>query len=683
MTVKQTYFTEEIEHLEEIKKRLRDAFSQYDETAERYDREYTDSKRYLADYRCEIDAKEIFQSEMELKQIERAGILTVQLRDRIAKLLDSPYFARIDFREEADRENTVFYIGRYSFTDKERAEILIFDWRAPVSGMFYDCEPGPAGYDAPIGRVQGELTRKRQFKISQGSMEFVLESAVNIRDDVLQRELSLTSDDKMKSIIATIQKEQNRIIRNERAETLIIQGVAGSGKTSVALHRIAYLLYRHKETLSARNVVILSPNQVFADYISNVLPELGEEPIYEMGFADLARIQLEGIIRFEPDRDPLESSDPARAERERLKSGIEFVKRMDQYLEYAASAYFEPDDYQFGGFKVSGDWISSRYQAYRNYPVLRRLRETAADILDRFETGNIRKDVLPDQKEIYCKLKEMFRMKNTLELYQDFYRWTGNPEMLVLPEKDTLEWADVYPFLYFHAAFEGLKENRMIKHLVIDEMQDYTPVQYAVMNKLFACKKTILGDFGQSLNPNHLNSLNDFGKLYENAEVVKLNKSYRSTYEIIRFAKRILTVEELEPVERHGDPPEIISCEDLQGELVRIREKIETFQKSGRATLGIILKTNRRAAELYRILSDFYDIQLLTPESRRFSKGIIVTSVQMSKGLEFDEAIIPSAGSATYHTDHDRKLLYIACTRAMHKLSLIHTGGLTELIREA
>ena len=674
-------FPEEIAHLEEIKVKLKDALNNYEETVERYDREYMDSKRYLADYRHEIDPKEIFQNEMAMKQIERAGILTVQIRDRINKLLDSPYFARVDFREESDDDASVFYIGRFSFSDKDRAEILIFDWRAPVSGMFYDCEPGPAGYDAPIGRVQGELTGKRQFKISRGQMEYVLESAVNIRDDVLQRELSHTSDEKMKSIIATIQREQNRIIRNEQADTLIIQGVAGSGKTSVALHRIAFLLYRHKETLSARNVVILSPNKVFADYISNVLPELGEEPIFEMNFADLAEIQLDGIIQFEPDRDPLETDDPDWAERVRLKSGTDFVKRMDQYLERAALEYFEPADYRFGRFKISGEWILARYHAYGKYPVMRRLRETAADIYDRFETENIRNEDVPDPKVIYNKLTDMFKIKNTISLYKDFYRKMKRPEKLAMPGKETLEWADVYPFLYFHAAFEGLKENKMIRHLVIDEMQDYTPVQYAVVNKIFNCKKTILGDFGQSLNPGHRHTLDDFKKIYGNAEIIKLNKSYRSTCEITRFAKRIQDVAELEPVERHGDLPEIVACRDPRDENAKIREKIEAFRKSGRSTLGIILKTNGKAAELYRVLSDFYDMQLITPDSRRFSNGISVTSIQMSKGLEFDEVIIPSANGETYHSDHDRKLLYIACTRAMHKLSLICIGELTGLIR--
>ncbi len=675
-------YPEEVKHLEEIKMKLNDSLNNYGETVERYDQEYKDSKRYLAEYRNEIDSKEIFQNETAMNQIERAGIVAVQIRDKIAKLVDSPYFARIDFRQEREEYDSTYYIGRFSFSDKEQAEILIFDWRTPISSMFYDCELGSAGYDAPIGRINGELIRKRQLKISQGQIEYVLESGINIQDDVLQRELSQTSDEKMKTIISTIQREQNKIIRNEKTDILIIQGVAGSGKTSIALHRIAYLLYRFHETLTAQNVVILSPNKVFADYISNVLPELGEEPIYEMSFTEIAEVQLYGIIQFEPERDPLETYDPAWSERVRFKSNIDFVNRMNEYLEYAALEYFKPVDCQFGRLKAPKEWILNRYNAYKKHPILRRLQEISEDIYERFLTQNMRGDVLPKQNAIYKKLASMFKMKNTLALYHDFYRVMDITEKFVMPGRDSLEWEDVYPFLYFHATFEGLKENKLIRHLVIDEMQDYTPAQYAVMNKLFHCKKTILGDIGQSLNPNHLHTLDDFKRIYENAEVVELNKSYRSTFEIISLAKRIQNVAALEPIERHGDIPEIIVCSDSQDELEKIREKIGDFQASGNVTMGIILKTNSKAAALYQNLSQDYPMQLLTPDSREFAKGIIITSVRMSKGLEFDEVVIPSTDSETYRDEeYDRKLLYIACTRAMHKLSLTHTGALTGLIQ--
>ncbi|HWQ61437.1 MAG TPA: 3'-5' exonuclease, partial [Negativicutes bacterium] len=550
----------------------------------------------------------------------------------------------------------------------------------PVASMFYDCEVGLAGYDAPEGRFGGELTRKRQFKIRNGEMEYALESSVHIQDDVLQRELSHTSDEKMKAIIATIQKEQNLIIRNEKAGTLLIQGVAGSGKTSIALHRIAYLLYRFRDSLAAKNVIILSPNKVFGDYIANVLPALGEEPIRGLSFVDVAAAQLEGIIGFEPDKDPLETDDPKWAARVRFKSTLGFVRLLDGYLARELETVFAPADCTFGRFSAKSEWIRRRFAAYRRHPVKRRLQMIAEDIEDRFATECFMGEPLPKAAAILKRLTAMLKVKNTLALYKDFYKRFNIADKLAMPAKNTLEWADVYPFMYCHAAFEGLRESQVIRHLVIDEMQDYTPVQYAVMNILFKCQKTILGDFGQFINPNHAHTFDDLRRLYEGAELAELNKSYRSTYEIIAFAKRIRKVAVLEAVERHGDAPDLTFCRDEQEELARIKEKIALFQAGEYATLGIILKTDGAAKALYEVLSRDFEVHLLSPESDAFTNGISITSVRMSKGLEFDAVVIPAANNETYVSDYDRSLLYIACTRAMHRLSLTYTGELTRLI---
>ena len=374
-------FPDEIAHLESIKGKLEEAVKQANDSVEQSEREYMDVKQYMVERRGEIDPHEMFQNELALKRIDSQGAFAVKMRDKLARLLDSPYFARIDFRESSQETPVAFYIGGFAFSYGN--ELLISDWRSPVASMFYDCEVGPAGYDAPAGRVDGELTRKRQFIIKNGKLEYALESSVNIQDDILQRELSQTSDEKMKAIIATIQKEQNLIIRNEKAGTILIQGVAGSGKTSIALHRIAYLLYRFKDGLSAKNVTILSPNKVFGDYIANVLPELGEEPISGMSFADIAENQLEGIIRFEPDKDPLETDDPKWAERVRFKSTLDFIKLMDEYLARMPETIIAPSDYTFGRFSVQREWIISRFAAYYKYPVKRRLRMIADDIHDR------------------------------------------------------------------------------------------------------------------------------------------------------------------------------------------------------------------------------------------------------------------------------------------------------------
>lgn len=671
-------FPDEITQLDDIKHKLHNAIKQANDSVDRTDKDYMAIKRYMGQHRGEIDPHEMFQNELTLKQIDNWGVFAVEIRDKLAKLLDSPYFARIDFRETCKEAPATFYIGRFSFIHGNN--LLISDWRSPVASMFYDYEVGPAGYDAPARRINGELTRKRQFKIKNGELEYALECSINIQDDILQRELSHTSDEKMKSIIVTIQKEQNLIIRNEKAGTLLIQGVAGSGKTSIALHRIAYLLYRFKDKLSAKNVTILSPNKVFGDYISNVLPELGEEPIYGMSFADIAEVQLEGIIRFEPDKDPLETTDSTWAERMRFKSTLDFKKLMDEYLALTSETIFEPSDYTFERFSAKGNWIQSRFAAYHRHSINRRLQMVADDIYDRFKSENFMDEPLPKAKTILKSLTSMLQIKNTLSLYKDFYKQMNIPDKFVMPAKKTLEWADVYPFMYFHAAFDGLQESHVIRHMVIDEMQDYTPIQYAVINILFKCQKTILGDFGQAINPNHLHTLGDLRQLYNGAELIELNKSYRSTYEIITFAKRIQKAALIEAVERHGNAPDFISCGNEQEELEQIKKNIDAFQNSENVTLGIIMKTNSAAKALFDVLSRNCEVHLISPESVNFMIGISITSIQMSKGLEFDAVIIPAVNKNTYSSVYDRSLLYIACTRAMHQLSLTYTGELTPLI---
>ncbi|MFL8711735.1 HelD family protein [Clostridioides sp. GD02377] len=673
-----TSFPDEIVHLIDINNKIEDAFNKAENLVGKLERDYMEAKMYMVKNRGEIDPHEMFQNEQSLKQIDNYGAFMVKVRDKIDKTKDSPYFARIDFRLKDVDDEYKYYIGRFAFDYED--ELLILDWRSPIASMFYDYEIGVAGYDAPIGWVDGEITRKRQFKIKNGKLEYALESSINIQDDILQKELSHTSDEKMKSIISTIQKEQNQIIRNDKANTLIIQGVAGSGKTSIALHRIAFLLYRFKDKISANNVIILSPNKVFGDYISNVLPELGEEPLCELSFENIAEVQLERIINFESERNPLEINDAKWSERVRFKSTLDFVKLMDSYIKQMPNKIFIPEDYIFGDFIAKSDWIQSRFDAYNKYPVKRRLEKVAEDIRYRFETDNIMEEDLPRVKSILKNLNGMLKIKNTLLLYKDFFKQMNISNMFVMPEKKTLEWSDVYPFIYIHAAYEGLQEDKVIRHIVIDEMQDYTPIQYAVINLLFKCKKTILGDFGQLVNPNHTHTLDDMKQLYDDGELVMLNKSYRSTFEIINFTKKIQDISSLEPIERHGEEPALLKCNNEQDEINKIKIEIEEFKRSDNATLGIILKTDNDAKAIYDVLREEYSVHLISSESSSFTKGVSITSIKMSKGLEFDEVIVPSVNNKTYYSDYDRSLLYIACTRAMHKLKLTYVGTLTQLI---
>lgn len=674
-------FPEEIVHLENITEKICLELAEAERSVEQMDEEYRETQLYMAEHRNEGDAKEMFQSEMALRQIDSLGASAVVFRDKLRKTKASPYFARIDFLPETGDEGALaYYIGLYAF--RHETQLLIIDWRSPVASMFYDFELGHASYDAPRDHVEGELVLKRQFKIKNGEIEFAFDSSQNIQDDILQQELAHTSDEKMKSIISTIQKEQNKIIRNEKAHTLIIQGVAGSGKTSIALHRVAFLLYRFRNTIKAQNVTILSPNKVFGDYISNVLPELGEEPIFEASLEDLALVQMEEGVDFVGDRNPLETEDKAWEERVKFKATAEFVREMDAYIEKLPETAFQAQDFVFESFLVPADWIQARVNVYTRFPLMQRLEAVADDIHSRLENEFLREEKPPHRNRIFIALKKMLPFKTTLALYKDFYRQLGKPKMYTPVKKGVLEWNDVFPYLYLQAAFTGLQESRLIKHLVVDEMQDYSPIQYAVINRLFKCPKTILGDFGQSINPNCQYTLEELHQLYEGSELVRLEKSYRSTYEIIHFAKSIVEMQDFEAVERHGDAPELLAAETAEEEIGLLADRISAFHRGGYNALGIITRTNTEAKELFdRLKERQAEVNLITPESKSFQNGATVLSIQMSKGLEFDEVILPFADDRTYRTEFDRNLLYVACTRAMHRLTLTCTGRPSRLLQ--
>lgn len=303
-------------------------------------------KRQLWEEQADMDTKELVANRINVSDEMDRGEEIIREAARIDKLILSPYFGRIDFNEAGAANTQNIYLGIHAFEDEESKENLIYDWRAPISSMFYDFESGPAHFTAPMGIIEGDISLKRQYRIVRSEMEYMIESAMNINDEVLQKELSRSSDEKMKNIVATIQKEQNRIIRDENAKVLIIQGSAGSGKTSIALHRVAFLLYRFKQELNSRNILILSPNKVFGSYISNVLPELGEENILEMSFEEMAQELLGKKFKFQTFAqqvaDLLAKDDAAAVERIHYKATIDFVKELDAFLQRVEAEFFQP-----------------------------------------------------------------------------------------------------------------------------------------------------------------------------------------------------------------------------------------------------------------------------------------------------------------------------------------------------
>jgi DNA helicase-2/ATP-dependent DNA helicase PcrA len=652
-------------------------------------RSIQERKGELWERRRDMDFAEKAALRTEVDLSIALGEHDVMTRERLTRLLASPYFGRVDFREKGEPEPEPFYIGVHNFSDPDTREIVIHDWRAPVSSLYYDFESGEASFETPEGTAHGEITAKRQYKIREGQLEYLFDSSLAIGDDVLQRELGLSADDRMKNIVATIQREQNAVIRNETAQVLILQGVAGSGKTSIALHRVAFLLYRFKDTLSSDDVMILSPNKVFGDYIADVLPELGEEQVREIDFERIAAAFLDGVVDHETFSDQvatlLEHVDDGAARRIRAKASPEFVEHLDAWIASRAQEDFAPAEIERRSKRLSADWVAEAFAEWPTIPVFTRLdrvAERAARLLKQQVVDRGVKWTPADTMAVRKQVRAMFPYKDALALYRAFYESDPDRRDLFRPlGRKKIEYADVFPLIYTMIRTNRHEGYGHIRHLVVDEMQDYTAVQYAVLRALFTCKMTILGDANQSVNPFSSSSLPTIHSIFPEADCLELCKSYRSTSEITEFAQNISRNESLVPIERHGPQPAVIACTDDDDEHAEILDLIERHRQSEHRSLGILCKTVGEASALYEALSQAGgDPALLDHGSTAFTGGIVVTSAHVAKGLEFDAVIVPHADDANYTGELDKGMLYIACTRAMHELHLTHSGPLSPLL---
>ena len=626
----------------------------------------------------DIDPHEIRSMRESILNHFALGGSVINKHKRLTKILAIPYFGRIDFLEKKENSKVMpTYIGIHTFYDPESRATLIHDWRAPVSSMFYDHELGEAGYRSPSGEIKGVISLKRQYRIRGGKMEFMIESALTVHDDILQKELSSNADDKMKNIVATIQREQNRIIRNEDIRTLIIQGVAGSGKTSIALHRIAYLLYTFRDSISSKDILIISPNKVFSDYISNVLPELGEETVPETSMEQILSGVLEHKYKYQTYfglvNELLEKPSSSLINRIAYKASFGFISELDKFILHIENTYFKAADVKLTKYiTIPAPFIEEQYLRFNRYPIRRRFDAMADYMLDMLKIQYTFTVTTTGRNLLKKEIRLMFAGNNDIQVYKDFFKWTNNPGMFKMRKGHTLEYSDLAPLAYLHLALEGNGNQPFrVKHLLIDEMQDYSPIQYKVIQKLFPCRKTVLGDAGQSVNPYGSSTAETIQKSLTASEIMKLCKSYRSTFEITDFAQKIHPNAELEPVARHGEKPQILQFGSAVEELSGIMGLISTYRKSGYKSLGIICKTEQQARKMADMLKSYAnDISFLSSQSSAFVQGIVITSAHMAKGLEFDEVIIPQTDERNYRSEIDKSMLYVAVTRAMHRLTL-------------
>lgn len=650
--------------LREIEKDLSEGQKEIENMHEYYWENYTEMDQY---------GYEDYDNRQALLQQSNANDEKRKLKHRFQRMLDAPFFGRVDFVFEDEEEAQAFYIGIGNFAERAGMTPLIYDWRAPVSGLFYDYDKGPAAYEAPAGVIKGEIRAKWQYKIRGGRMVYAFESDTKIDDEILKQELGSSGDVKLKNIVRTIQKEQNEIIRNTKDKILVIQGAAGSGKTSIALHRIAYLLYHDRDRLKSSNVLILSPNSVFADYISHILPELGEENIREMSFDLFAYRELKDTAADCEDRyDHLERMmrfpDAKAEKRFRWKQSAEFAGEVEGFLALEEDSLMDFCDIDFRGMHLSEqEVIHLFYDKFYDTPILKRMDAVMEYFIDAYETLRGRDIEEEDRELLQKKFDRMYVEKDIYEIYNRLLEYCGQEPLSKIPyERRKIPYEDVFPMLYLKYRLTGESVHKNIKHLVIDEMQDYSYLQYVILSRLFHCRMTILGDRAQTLDKEQRDVLLFLPKILgKDIRMVVMNKSYRNTWEIATFAAGISGISDIELLERHGKAVEERRFPTEDEMLSAIRENLNVGS-DGYETAAVITMTEEEASDICRLLQNRgVDASYMDRNSSAFRKGLTVTTFYLAKGLEFDQVFMIRGTRENPLADQAE---YICATRALHEL---------------
>lgn len=586
---------------------------------------------------------------------------------RLEKLIKAPYFARIDFCFDGEDEVEQIYIGRTALTERISKQIHVYDWRSPIAGVFYRFMTGRAFYDAPAGRIEGDVRLKRQYEIQNSVLEYFFDTDRNINDEFLRQMLSKNTSPQMKSIVETIQREQDIVIRDMESDLLMVQGVAGSGKTSIALHRAAYLMYQGLQAkLSAGNILIVSPNSDFEDYIANVLPELGEENITSIVFEDVLKKILREK-RIQPRREFLERAVTNGRHKSRIKNSMEyktseaFLEKLNQFLEQIPLQHIDFQNISYKGKEIiSGKQLQKWVLRRPEVPLGIRLHQLEDYVLELIFGTVKRKDTAAERNLVRQELLQ-YTKPDLAELYLK----TFEPGRL---EADRLLYEDAIAIAYLTLKVYGTDKYREIKQVVIDEAQDYYPLQYEIFRLLFPnAKFTVLGDVNQTLaKQEDLSLYEKIPKLLNKnrSSLITLDKSFRCTNEILQFSLQFIEHRpEIQSFNRKGDTPQVVAAASREELLSLIEKEVEVCREKGYRTICLICKTEINTRRLERDLKAKMDME-----------GLFFMPVYLSKGLEFDAVIVCDADKQNYVDEDDKKLLYVECTRALHRLSLFGEG---------
>ena len=672
MAISEIEFQKEKKILKKVHKLLGDTLDSLGENVIEDEEQLTEFKKMMWENSSSFDEAEMQQVMAATAQEASKALQKREYFRRLNRIKNKPYFASIVYKDDDGSIQNIYMSLTYLKDDNYNN--ILYDWRSPICSLFYDYETGPCEYKAPGGTFHGELKRKRQYKIENNKLLGVFDNSLNIDDEVLQEVLATESSEKMKNVVNTIQQEQNKVIRNLEDNNLIVQGIAGSGKTTVALHRIAFLLYQ-LERLNSNNILIFSPNNIFTEYISDVLPSLGEANTLQTTFADYLSsfiTEYKDVENFTDFVSRYYSYKEENEELVRYKQSDEIISDLYNYLnEYIENAKVINSFTEGEVHKVDKDEINEMiHYKYDRMPLFERMQEIAKKLSSTFYKGSSKK-----VKTFEKLLRENANFKKDYkEIYKNF--WTSNYTKMKLPEsliksfinKDTINYEDALLFAFIKGTLEGFLYEANIKQVIIDEAQDYNRLQYIIISNIFRrADFTILGDINQNINPYYsYKSLEDLKDLFKGeSKYLELLKTYRSSPEIIAYTNRILNLKHVNAIRRDNNKPVIIrkNLSDLKKSLL---EDIKYLQDTYKST-AIITKDNKEAEKLYKLLKDDLKISLVGANSKKFNKELIIIPAYVSKGLEFDSVIIYNDRDNSYR-NNERNLLYVACTRCQHEL---------------
>ncbi len=623
-------------------------------------------KHYFSQHYYDLhDGDEFADINLSIENLEQQNLNLKRETSRLTRQKKNPYFGRFDFKADDQKTNSNFYIGLGLIQDEENKN-LVYDWRADVCSLYYDDKIGKTSYTCPDGEISGNVSLKRQFKIENGELKYYIDSNLVIDDDILMEQLSQNTTSKMHDIVSTIQKEQNVLIRDEDFKNAIVQGVAGSGKTSIAMHRVSYLLYKYRNSLKSDDIIILSPSELFADYINDVLPALGEDKPFTTTFSEMARRLLEHPFESREamlDR-VISKQNQQDFENIAIKSSFEFLTDLRNFLNNDICNLFVPNSMTFGDIVINADEMKEIFfNRLGKISIHKRIDVIAETIMEKFSIPTTSKeDLLKRAKKL---LYDKFITTDLLKIYNLFLRNIG------LDEIETIGAYDIAPILLIKENLFSLKNIYEAKYVIVDEMQDYTPCHFYLFEKIWGCAKLYLGDIYQSIDRTlSLNYLENLASLTKSS-LRHLTKSYRSTMQISVFSQRILGKHIADNVNRNGDEVEFVKASNCASKIEQLLSKIEKNEKARKQTIAIICKTKEQIKTLQKESKIIKKFKILDNDlSVSTSKRVITTPAQ-AKGVEFDCVIIPYANNQTYQNELDKNLLYVSATRALHNLYFI------------